>query len=240
MKPPLRARIRGLFTAGFHRLVTLEDTPRSIALGAAIGVFIGMTPTYGVQMFIVFIVNSLLRVNRVAGLITIYITNPLTLVPIYWLCYKFGAHMLWQDSLDQVRFQTTLSGVAELPFLEALREFVGLGWDILGPMFVGGLMLGAVGGALTYPIVLVSVIRYKEKRALRRARKKLRKKEAGEAARGQGDGGGSPEGDVRERPSGAPVTGGNGKNRISGDRLAGGAPPAGGGATEEDGIQGPP
>ena len=36
-----------------RRLLSLDDTPHAIALGTAIGMFIGLTPTVGIQMIIV-------------------------------------------------------------------------------------------------------------------------------------------------------------------------------------------
>ena len=64
-----------------RHILMLDDTPHSIALGTAIGMFIGMTPTVGIQMILVivfaFLVKPLFTFNRIAALITVYISNPL-------------------------------------------------------------------------------------------------------------------------------------------------------------------
>ena len=63
-------------------LLMLDDTPHHIALGTALGVFIAFTPTVGIQMILVLLLAMLVRpffrFNNVAGLIAVYITNPVT------------------------------------------------------------------------------------------------------------------------------------------------------------------
>ncbi|MBV10370.1 MAG: hypothetical protein CMN21_14270, partial [Rubinisphaera sp.] len=65
-----------------RKIVSLDDTPHSIALGTSIGVFVAMTPTVGIQMVVVLLIAALckpfFRFNQVAGLIAVYISNPVT------------------------------------------------------------------------------------------------------------------------------------------------------------------
>ena len=68
-----------------HRILQLQGSAHSIALGTAIGLFVAMTPTVGLQMIIILIISLLIPANRLAGFIMVYISNPLTMVPIYWL-----------------------------------------------------------------------------------------------------------------------------------------------------------
>jgi uncharacterized protein (DUF2062 family) len=67
-------------------ILSLDDTPHQIALGAAIGMFIAMTPTIGIQMALVMLVALLTRpffhFNRVAALVMVYLSNPITMVPL--------------------------------------------------------------------------------------------------------------------------------------------------------------
>ena len=62
-------------------ILMLEDTPHSIALGTSIGMAIGLTPTVGIQMILVmctaWLTHKLFHFNRVAALITVYISNPI-------------------------------------------------------------------------------------------------------------------------------------------------------------------
>ena len=142
------------------------------------GILIGMTPTYGIQVILVIMSNTWLKINRIAGIVSVHITNPITALPIYWLDYKIGAHILGQKAITRETFQAKLEVVASSSFLDALGGIVHLGTEILLPMVLGSLVLGSVMGAVSYPVFLILVKVYKEKRALRRARRKLERRSA--------------------------------------------------------------
>lgn len=63
-------------------ILMLDDSAHSIALGTAIGMFIALTPTVGIQMLMVlcvaFLTRPFFKFNQVASLITVYVSNPLT------------------------------------------------------------------------------------------------------------------------------------------------------------------
>ena len=72
-------------TAGigfWRKLLQLDDTPESIALGAAVGMFVAWTPTVGIQMVVVILLALVIPMNRLAALIVIYISHPLTMIPM--------------------------------------------------------------------------------------------------------------------------------------------------------------
>src|SRR5262245_19861478 len=85
-------------------ILSLQDTEHSIALGTAIGLFVAWTPTVGIHMILVVGLTLLLRANKVAGLIAVYLSNPFTIVPMYWIDYWLGALVLDQElTYDELR-----------------------------------------------------------------------------------------------------------------------------------------
>ena len=145
-----------------RRLLQLDDTPESIARGVALGIFIAMTPTVGVQMILVAIVHTLCRANRIAGFVMVYISNPVTMIPIYWLDYAIGWLVLQPISgIEWLGYQhfAELFDLSQAQGLgSAATEFasraVDLGVGIAGPLCLGGLILGTVCAVPTYPITL--------------------------------------------------------------------------------------
>ncbi len=149
-------------------VLMLDDTPHSIALGTAIGMFIGMTPTVGIQMLLVmafaFVTSRFLHFNRMAALITVYISNPITVLPIYWLDYQIGS-MIVGGTLSY----ETLAGILEY---NSIREWwatiVALFVEIGVPLVIGSLIVASIASAITYPIIwyLLSTMRrgYSKKR----------------------------------------------------------------------------
>ena len=137
--------------AMLRSLLTIDDTHHSIALGTAIGVFIGLTPTVGIQMMLVGLLAvctyRLFQFNRVAALITVYVSNPLTTIPIYYFAYWVGTFFVEGD-------------IARQDF-ERILKFEGLaGWwdavlilfiEIGTPLLIGTGIVASMGGVLTYP-----------------------------------------------------------------------------------------
>ncbi|MFQ5734439.1 MAG: DUF2062 domain-containing protein [Planctomycetaceae bacterium] len=134
-----------------RHILGLDDTHHSIAMGTTVGMFIGMTPTVGIQMIIVVIVafctKRVFQFNRVAALITVYISNPVTMVPIYYMDYKVGTILFGGDKTAE-DFHRILKYDGFAGWWETIVElFVGIGL----PLIVGSLVVAAVCSAVTYP-----------------------------------------------------------------------------------------
>lgn len=134
-----------------RKILMLDDTPHSVALGTTIGMFIGMTPTVGIQMIIVlaiaFLARPFFRFNKIAAVLTVYVTNPLTLVPIYWFNYQVGTGFIpsdvtYEDFVKIVQFDSHENWSER-----ALSLFTDLG----APLLVGCLLVATVCSVLTYP-----------------------------------------------------------------------------------------
>ena len=74
----------------FHNILHVDDPPHSLALGLAIGVFLAFTPTVGIQMVLAGIITWILGANKAVSVTVVWISNPATLVPIYWSGYRVG------------------------------------------------------------------------------------------------------------------------------------------------------
>lgn len=163
-----------------RKILMLDDTPRSIALGTAIGVFVALTPTVGIQMVLVLIIAALcrpfFRFNQIAGLVAVYISNPITTVPIYWFCYKLGTVFV-EGNLTQGAF-------AELLQYEGVREYCQTLWAIMvqmgWPLIVGSGIVATIGAIVSFPITFYSVRAY-QRTAHRLAEAKRRLLEAAES-----------------------------------------------------------
>lgn len=125
----------------FVRFVRLRGLPEEIAKGVALGIFVGMTPTFGFQMAIALFFAYLLKENRLAAILGVWITNPVTAPVIYSIEYEMGRILL---SLPR----------ASLPAEFTWGAYADLGWDILYPLWVGGTLAGVILGALSYFVTL--------------------------------------------------------------------------------------
>lgn len=79
----------------------------TLARGVAVGLFIGLTPTVGIQILLMLVLSVLLRANFPAAFATSWINNPFTMAPFY-----FGFHQLGERVMVvlPIRFES-LSGL---------------------------------------------------------------------------------------------------------------------------------
>lgn len=129
---------------GHHNLWHLHR--RSVAGGVAIGLFAGLVPG-PLQIISGVILAVLFRVNLpVAALVTLY-TNPLTIVPLYYLAYRYGALVTMADAQHQAPAAFDMPDTGWADWIPALIDWmVSLG----KPLAVGLPLLAITLAALGY------------------------------------------------------------------------------------------
>ena len=154
-------------------------------MGAAIGVFIAFTPTVGFQMLLGALVATLVGASRPAAMIPAWITNPVTIPPIYAFTYWLRKFFWSGPGVGEVyrHLVTATKNLGKLSwysFHDQFMEFLRVGMDVFMPMLIGGVIVGAILAVITYPLVLRAVrksrsLLSKTKTKLARARTRRRK-----------------------------------------------------------------
>lgn len=148
-----------------------------VAWGASVGTFVALTPTMGVQMWIVTILWVVsryllrLRFNLPVAMSLVWISNPVTFIPLYYLFLVTGDWALRLQGVATLPvgfagFRDALQALergAELSFLEKLWEGLVLlimefGW----PLLVGSLLWASAMAAASYPFTVFVLRRYRE------------------------------------------------------------------------------
>lgn len=140
-------------------VIKLRSSPRSIAGGLALGTFIAFTPTVGVQLILAFVIATFFNMNRPAAMIPVWITNPVTVAPIYTFNYWLGTKIWDGPPLSEVSglFIGIGRTMAYLEFWNIKEQFLAvlqMGREILIPLLFGSLAIGLVTGLLTYILSL--------------------------------------------------------------------------------------
>lgn len=125
------------FKLNLIRLLRLRAKPEQVARGFALGLFIGMTPTFGVQMPLALMAAILLRENKLSAVLGVWVTNPITAPLIYAMQYETGRRLLgWERPHMQVQFN-----------YEFLKN---LGWQVMLPLSLGSFIFAILSALLGY------------------------------------------------------------------------------------------
>ncbi len=152
------------------RVKKLQGDPRYIAMGMAVGVFVGVTPTIPFHTIIAIALAFVLKGSKPAAAIGVWFANPLT-IPIFYIgSFKVGTLIINKPIPFDIKF-------------ESINELMTLGLDVTIAMVVGGALLGIL------PAILAYMLTY---RFMVVVRDKARKKKKGSRNRGVKDSRESP------------------------------------------------
>jgi hypothetical protein len=152
---------RRFFRFHYLRILRLKASPHEIALGMALGIFIGFMPIIPLQTATVLLLALIFRASKLAAAVATWISNPLNMPLFYSMLYFVGRKVF--------------------PFLNApfpqgydysFLTLMETGKDLLIIMIMGGLVLGIPSSIIIYFISRKIVSEYQVRKARRRERKK--------------------------------------------------------------------
>jgi len=153
--PPLPGplvRVKRWLAAHHMTLMTMADTPHSIALGSAIGIFFGFTPLWTMKTLLSIGVAWIFKSNKIAAAIAVTLHDViLPLMPaIYFWQYRIGMRVLHGRPQQRAAFH-------HLSFHDLLTwdGFIRMGW----PLLLGSLFLAIPSAIATYSIMRLLVSR---------------------------------------------------------------------------------
>ncbi len=129
----------------------------------AIGVVIGVLPTFGIGIPLTILFAIIFRANRVSAVIGSMVMNPWT-APIFWgASYFIGGLFLGQKGAETMKTIVNLKSSGNWSSV--------LGKDILIPYMLGNLAVAAVFGIASYFISCRVVIAYRAVKMKRRMKR---------------------------------------------------------------------
>jgi len=133
-------------------LVTIADTPHSIALGSAIGIFFGFTPLWSLKTLLSIAVAWICRCNKIAAAIAVTLHDVLifAMPAIYFGEYKVGCWTLHRPPpTHRIRFHF------------GLHDYVN--WDLfqrlVWPAVVGSFFLAIPSAVVVYFVMRMLISR---------------------------------------------------------------------------------
>lgn len=162
----LKARIGVLLRRSRRFLIRgilhTDDPPHRLALGVAIGIFVALTPTGGFQTALVVFLAWLLNANKVIGIPLVWISNPATIVPIYYPCYLVGRFLLGEPEIGIPWWREL--GHPPQGWLAMSHFYWTRMLEIALPLWLGCLIVSGALSLVTYYAVYFGVRWYRLKR----------------------------------------------------------------------------
>jgi uncharacterized protein (DUF2062 family) len=136
----------------YYRFLKIRGNPREIALGFALGIFVGMTPFMGLHTAIAVPLAALLKWNKFSAALAVWISNPLSAPVIYGVTYFVGAKVLFIQSGYKLPTEFNLDAL-----LYTLRSAP----EIIGILLIGGVAVGLPLAAAGYFFALKTIVEYR-------------------------------------------------------------------------------
>lgn len=143
--------------AFYHRFLEIRGTPRQIALGMALGVFISMTPIYGFHTVTGITLASIFGWSKIAAGLGVNVTNPITAPVIYYFLYKLGAKIT--GFTDPGMFSKLLENGG---FMELIKNSPMIFIDLL----IGGIIVGIPLSLVVYRVTFLAASKVRAKKSV--------------------------------------------------------------------------
>ena len=173
----LYLNIPGSLKKIYERFLKIRGRPREIALGFALGLFTGMTPSIGIQTAIAVFLAVFFKWNKFSAAVGAWITNPLTAPFIYSFNYLIGTKML---EIKRGYSLPTEIGISRV--FQMLHKAPEVFWALILGGAIVGLPLAVAGYYFSYSAITryqdrikKTIARQRERLAIKR---KMRRKKA--------------------------------------------------------------
>ncbi len=153
----------------------MKGDPEYLARSFAFGIFMGVLPLIPVQTIILVPLTIILRVSTITAMLAGYVvSNPLTFVPQYYICWKLGNIVLpsWV-SWEQIRaaLAVLINPNPQLDMIESTLQGLAalgkLGFKAIAVMETGGTIIGLPIAIASYFLALRFFWTVRQKRAVK-------------------------------------------------------------------------
>lgn len=126
------------------RLCRIKGTPRHIAAGFALGIFVGMTPFLGLHIVIAVFLATVLNWSKIGAFLGVQITNVVTAPFFYGFTYWVGSKIVGSGRIFEIPAAFSL---------ETLWHLLQTAPSVLWALIIGGAIIGLPLSFMAYCMV---------------------------------------------------------------------------------------
>ncbi|HPS54920.1 MAG TPA: DUF2062 domain-containing protein [Sedimentisphaerales bacterium] len=160
------------------RVLHVNDSPKSIAMGVCLGVFVAWTPILGVHMMTALFLAVIAKANKLVSVLTVWVSNPFTYLPMWSLGYMVGrtlTKIFNGTAVDQP--QDITQHVSSFSMVEIFSRFFEIAlwkeiasslWSKGIELWIGCLILGTISAIAGYFLTYYLIVKHRKKNPHRR------------------------------------------------------------------------
>ena len=153
----------------YLRIRRLRGSPQQLAMGIAVGVFVGSLPIIPFQTAVAVGLALCLGCSKLTAALGTWISNPLDWYFLYYYSYKIGAGIIGLPE-HKALFTELLTSVQHgHSFFQVAEKILGMGGLVAFAFVLGGVLIGLALSPLAYLVFLVLFKRFQRKRYQRKA-----------------------------------------------------------------------
>lgn len=136
-----------------HQVLHAADSPHRVALGSAIGMWVALLPLVGIQMIVSATLCHPVKGNKAIAMAMAWVSNPVTIVPIFLPCYWLGCLILGMDAIPYEDFVAVFFPPEGTGFLGSIAASWRAMMAIFAPLWLGS---GIVATAVAVPTYFIT------------------------------------------------------------------------------------
>lgn len=159
--------IKKKINAFWQKAKKLQGSPHYVAFGMAIGVFMAVTPTIPFHTIGAISLAFLLKASKPAAVLGVWVSNPVTVVFLYYACYKTGFLFFNVSGSTFSSIENLIHQMeSDIKFSEKmayLTFFLKTQMRTFLIMNVGGIILGIPSGVCAYFLTKYAMKQWRKK-----------------------------------------------------------------------------
>lgn len=136
-----------------REIIHLKDSPKKLSISFAVGVFISVSPFFGIHTILAVALSILFRLNKISIIAGSWINMPWTMPFVYYIEYKIGAFLLNKDSNFNIK-----------PF--TMNHYIKEGSGAFLSIFTGSVIIGLLFGIIFYFLLKYIIEIHRRKRSV--------------------------------------------------------------------------
>jgi uncharacterized protein (DUF2062 family) len=136
----------------YKRFIKIRGEPRDIAMGFALGLFLGVSPMFGLQVWVAILLAALFKWSKISAALGTAISNPFTTPFIYAATYFVGSKLLGMGNILPPSlgwdFDTLLRILSKTP-------------QVFWAWTLGGVIIGLPLACFGYYLSYAAIVRYR-------------------------------------------------------------------------------